>query len=261
MAQDSPDPSPARWPSFYENEIVRVVDVGLTGGPERKETLLGTEGTVMGFTPDPENTGRWAICVWLPVINRGIDFWEHQLESTGFSEVYDDHGAFEGIGGERVSRVPLTAEDPSEHWGAELWVQLLVPITDEPLEDIATRADVVLRALIPLDQIRWQGERHWRVDGWDIDFDLWPSEGSREGFEQLVAAYDLWQEQSDDGWEGFFGWWRMSARQGEECFILPEAESIFVTRRPWSDPTYRPIPTGRQPPSMPRINQRPEPDE
>jgi hypothetical protein len=132
--------SAARWPSFCENEIVRVVDLP-SGVPKKIEKLLGEEGTVMGFTPDPENSGTWAICVWLPVIDEGIDFWEHQLESLGLTEVGDDEGAFEGISGGRVSRIPLTHEDPSDHWGAEVLVEFYVPVTDEQLEDIAARAE------------------------------------------------------------------------------------------------------------------------
>ena len=105
MTEDSPDISPPRWPSFREHEIVRVVD--LPGDvPQKIRKLLGEEGTVMGFTPDPENSGTWAICVWLPVVDEGIDFWERQLESTGLIEVEDDKGTFEGIDAERVSRVP-----------------------------------------------------------------------------------------------------------------------------------------------------------
>jgi hypothetical protein len=256
MTLDPSDSSPLRWPGFREYEVVRVVDVSGTGGPEGKERLLGTEGTVMAFSPDPENSGRWAICVWLPLADEGIDFWEDQLETTGLIEVDDDQGAFEGIGGERVSRLELTPTDPPEIWGDELGVQFLVPITNEPPKAIAARVEASLRALIPLDRIRWRGERHSEYeDCWELEFDLWPSDGSRKAFDQLVAAYNLWQERGDDGWEGFYCWWRTSAQPGEECFILPEAHSIFVIRTPWSDPIYRQVPAGRQPPKWPRIKQ------
>jgi hypothetical protein len=223
----------AHWPKFRFDEVVRVIHVD--GWPEGSEKLLGEEGAVMSFTPDPEMSGTWAVTVWLESQDEGVDFWEHQLESTGWAENEDE------------VRVLLEPEEPAEHFGAELMAKFLVERTEGSFERICAAAEDALRELIPLERVRWEGgEDDKYTDCWEITGHLWPEQmTSREAFEQLVAAYANWQMRMDDGWQADFSWWRSAAPAGEDSFLYPPARSCFIELAPWSDPTYHPVPKGR----------------
>jgi hypothetical protein len=130
-------PDVPRWPQFRFDEVVRVIDAAR--GPEEDEHLFesnGREGIVEAFVPDREDRG-WVVHVRFgePIESGGRadaasfsrDFWESQLESTGYLE---RDGA----------RVPL---DPQAHADSfvELSVGLFVARTKEPLEQLLDRAE------------------------------------------------------------------------------------------------------------------------
>jgi hypothetical protein len=160
------------------------------------------------------------------------DFWEDQLESCGLVEV---DGA----------RVPLEPQEPDEVF-IELTVGLFVPRSAGSLEQLVPRAEAACRQLLPGARIDANGKVHAQYsDHWWIWLEPRPNEPSRDAFERLVVAYDHWQREWDDGWTTHFAWYRTSAAPGEEAFLLPEAGSVFIDLSTYSDPTFRPVPRGR----------------
>jgi hypothetical protein len=159
-------------------------------------------------------------------------FREEALESTGFAEA-------------DVGRVPLNRDEHVDSF-LELTVGLFVPITREPLDHLRLRAQEACAQLLPNASIETGG----RVDSgypdhWWIWLEIRPSEASRDAFELLAASFDHWQRQWDTGWSCAFRWWRVAAEAGEQGFLLPEADSVFLDLLPYSDPNYGPVPRGR----------------
>jgi hypothetical protein len=114
------------------------------------------------------------------------------------------------------------------------------------LERLLRRAEAACRQLLPDARIEANGRVDWQYsDHWWIWLEIRPKEHSRDAFERMVAAYDHWQKQWDNGWTADFGWWLTSAVPGEEAFLLPEATSVVLYLDPYSDPTFRPVPRGR----------------
>jgi hypothetical protein len=236
------EPDVPRWPRFRFDEVVRVIDAAR--GPEQDERLLESnnrEGIVESLMPDRKGRG-WVVYVRFgePIESGSCEdaenfsrhFWESQLESTGYLE---RDGA----------RVPL---DPHAHAESfvELSVRLFVARTKEPLEQLLDRAEAACRQLLPTVRIDTRGRVDQQyADHWWIWLEIRPKESSRDAFERLAAAFEHWQAQWDNGWTTDFAWYRKGAAPGEEGFLLPEADSVFVTLFPYGDPTYRPVPRGR----------------
>jgi hypothetical protein len=230
-----------QWPRFREREVVRIVRLEEWN---RHRDRLGLIGTVTGSHPAREERG-WVTVVEFSATDDYDHYSEDQLESTGLLEVDDERGPLRDRHGDPVAHVPLPEIDPVDYW-PELIVSALSEISEEPVESLLARAKARVAEILPSADVDAIEERDAEYPAcWRVTLTIRSADASRENFERLVASYDHWQQEFDDGWGADFSWWRTSAEPGVDGFILPEAHSVFVELSPWNDPSYRPVPAGR----------------
>jgi hypothetical protein len=208
----------------------------MVGWPEGTADLRGQEGTVSSFSPNQSGTG-WNVGVWLPALEEVWGFDEEQLESTGEVEVEEESGP------RRVRADPSTHE---ESFGAELVVKLYTEIEAGDASEVAGSAEVILRSLIAVERVTWEGEVHWHEPyRFDLTLNVHTRGNSRESFKQLLASRRSgWIRRVDDGWCCDFCWSREDDESGES-FLAPQASHVSIYLTPWSDPSSRPVPRER----------------
>jgi hypothetical protein len=207
--------------------------------------LLGAAGTVAAFAPDREQRG-WVMTVEFAAADVAIDFWPSQLESTGLVEVYAEDGQFCDRSGNPAAHVPLPPGDPRAVFGSELRVEMLVDASAESLEAVLDRATAALTGIVGHTEIERSGRRDEKYsDYWFITLDVGEPGSIRETFDAIVASANQWQLCFDGGWSAEFGWWRNSAPPREQAPVLPDVRTVHIGLTPWSDPRYRPVPSGR----------------